>query len=96
MNAHNSSHSGPKSWAVGDACDPDQNFYSKPERNRVEEELQASHYCLVVDHRQSGKSTLARVAASNLEAQGKVVVYIVLRGVKVQSPKPFSFSRPRF
>ena len=67
----------PRAWAVGEACRPEKNFQAIPERNRVQEALQADTFCLLIGHSQSGKSTLARAAARALKDTHNVV-YIAL------------------
>ena len=61
------------------------NFYSPLGENKVEQDLRSNKFCIVIDHRQSGKTTLAKEAARNLSDgnEDQLVLYISLRGLKV-------------
>ena len=75
---------GPGTFAVGESCNPKENFFGKSGRNRVQEQLEANNYCLLIDHRLGGKSTLAK-AVVRPPRDASIVCYIFLAGVKVST-----------
>lgn len=72
-----------KGFAVGSACVPGIHYIADTGPNRLAQLLSANTCCLVVDHRQGGKTTLAALAAGQLQLQLEPCYVVTLSGVKV-------------
>ena len=60
-------HAGLKNFANGGACVPRKNYIANTGPNKLARLLSTNQCCLVVDHRQGGKTTLAALAAKELD-----------------------------
>lgn len=72
-----------KSFAVGSGCVPGIHYIADTGPNKLAKLLSGNLCCLVVDHRQGGKTTLAALAAKQLHSQFESCYVVELSGVKV-------------
>lgn len=72
-------HTGPKYFQTGKCVDPEQHYYVPLHSKRMEDNLDQGKFCLLVGHRQAGKSTLA-LSTANARTD---CLYIYLREFEV-------------